>query len=63
MDRRKFLTLTAAGSGAVFLSGLYQNAFSNNSAGDFYFVQMSDSHWGYSGPANPQAGYHFDQSR
>jgi 3',5'-cyclic AMP phosphodiesterase CpdA len=23
--------------------------------GDFYFIQLSDSHWGYEGPANPQA--------
>ncbi len=60
MDRRKFLRLTAAGSGVVFMSGLYKNAFcadsaAANGAEDFYFVQMSDSHWGYSGPANPQA--------
>lgn len=24
-------------------------------AEDFYFIQLSDSHWGYEGPANPQA--------
>jgi 3',5'-cyclic AMP phosphodiesterase CpdA len=23
---------------------------------DFYFVQLSDTHWGYTGPANPDAG-------
>jgi len=24
-------------------------------ADDFYFVQLSDTHWGYKGPANPAA--------
>ena len=24
-------------------------------ADEFYFIQLSDSHWGYEGPANPQA--------
>ncbi|MET3120683.1 putative phosphodiesterase [Oxalobacteraceae bacterium GrIS 2.11] len=53
IDRRKFLALTAAGGGAVFLSGLYQPA--SASTDDFYFVQMSDAHWGFSGPPNPEA--------
>jgi hypothetical protein len=56
IDRRNFLKLGAVGGGAVFLSGLYGAA---NAAGaaydDFYFVQLSDSHWGYKGPANPDA--------
>ncbi|MET3105765.1 Icc-related predicted phosphoesterase [Oxalobacteraceae bacterium GrIS 1.18] len=53
IDRRKFLALTATGGGAVFLSGLYQPA--SASTDDFYFVQMSDAHWGFSGPPNPEA--------
>ena len=44
--------------GVVFASGL-RGAQSATPAGgkyeDFYFVQLSDSHWGYSGPANPDA--------
>lgn len=52
MNRRDFLTLCAAGGGAVFLSALPGYA---GAANDFYFVQLSDSHWGYQGAANPDA--------
>jgi 3',5'-cyclic AMP phosphodiesterase CpdA len=55
MDRRDFLALTAAGGGAVFASGLAGCA-APPPPGDFYFVQLSDTHWGYEGPANPDAG-------
>lgn len=59
MQRRDFLALTAAGGGAVFLSGLAGCATGAPPAAaayaDFYFVQLSDSHWGYQGPANPEA--------
>ena len=61
IDRRKFLALTAAGGGAVFLSGLYGNTKAgevNNAIAtseDFYFVQLSDSHWGFNGLPNPDA--------
>ncbi len=54
IDRRKFLTLTAAGGGAVFMSGLTGTAMARADQ-EFYFVQMSDMHWGYSGAANPEA--------
>jgi Calcineurin-like phosphoesterase len=59
MQRRDFLALTAAGGGAVFASGLAGCA--SPAAGmaggykDFYFVQLSDVHWGYQGPANPDS--------
>jgi hypothetical protein len=52
MNRRDFLTLCAAGGGAVYLSALPGYA---GAANDFYFVQLSDSHWGYQGAANPDA--------
>jgi hypothetical protein len=61
MDRREFLALTAAGGGAVFASGLAGCAsLDSTKAGDaaykdFYFVQLSDSHWGFQGPDNPDA--------
>jgi Icc-related predicted phosphoesterase len=63
MNRRDLMKLTTVGGGAVFLSGLYgcssMAADGAKSAmadyGDFYFVQLSDTHWGYSGPANPDA--------
>ena len=50
MDRRKFVQLSALGVGAVFMQSLVHGA------DDFYFVQLSDSHWGFNGPAvNPDA--------
>ncbi len=61
VDRRKFLKLSAIGGGAVFMSGLYGHAPAADAASataavdDFYFVQLSDCHWGYSGAANPDA--------
>ena len=59
MQRRDFLALTAVGGGAVFASGLAGCASRGEAAAsykDFYFVQLSDTHWGYEGPANPDAG-------
>lgn len=62
MDRRSFMKLTAIGGGAVFMSGLYGHtpaAAAGSMAAapyeDFYFVQLSDVHWGFSGAANPDA--------
>ena len=61
MQRRDFLALAALGGGAVFASGLAGCASradgmtAAGSTGDFYFVQLSDTHWGYQGPANPDA--------
>jgi 3',5'-cyclic AMP phosphodiesterase CpdA len=55
MQRRHFLNLTAAGGGAVFVSGLAGCASTEAAARGTYFVQLSDTHWGYQGPANPQA--------
>ena len=60
-DRRQFMKLAALGGGAVFMSGLTPLALAKSKKGsavayeDFYFVQLSDTHWGYSGPANPEA--------
>jgi len=61
LNRRNFLRLTAVGGGAVFMSGLYGHALAATAGqaaapyDDFYFVQLSDSHWGFSGPPNPDA--------
>ena len=55
IDRRQFLALAGLG-GAVFASGLA--GFSGSAAAakqDFFFVQVTDTHWGYKGPANPEA--------
>ncbi|OYV02417.1 MAG: serine/threonine protein phosphatase [Burkholderiales bacterium PBB5] len=58
MQRRDFLALSAAGGGAVFASGLAGCATATTGIAaydDFYFVQLSDTHWGYQGAANPDA--------
>jgi hypothetical protein len=64
-DRRDFLSLMGVG-GLVFASGLVgcggSAAAGPAPAGpavarrqDFFFLQLSDTHWGYQGPANPAA--------
>ncbi len=58
IDRRQFLKLGALGGGAVLASSLPGCASLAEGAGheDFYFVQLSDTHWGFNGPAvNPDA--------
>ena len=59
IDRRKFLQLAALGGGAVFasrLAGAANKAADGAAYEDFYFVQLSDPHWGFNGPAiNPDA--------
>ena len=59
MQRRDFLHLSAVGGGAVYFSGLSGCTTSMGSAqtplSDFYFVQLSDTHWGFQGPPNPDA--------
>jgi predicted phosphodiesterase len=59
LQRRKFLELTAYG-GAVFVSGLNRtaqaaSAMAASGYDDFYFVQLSDAHWGFEGSENPDA--------
>lgn len=62
IKRRGFIELAAVDGGAVFLSGLSGGALAAEGSSsaksdykDFFFVQLSDTHWGYSGPANPDA--------
>src|SRR5438477_10093611 len=61
IDRREFLKLTALGGGAVFASALPGGASLGAAGGgagndEFYFVQLSDTHWGFNGPVvNPDA--------
>ncbi len=61
-DRRNFLQLLGLGlGGVVFGSGLMGVAGCASSrkkpdgADDFYFLQLSDTHWGFKGPPNPEA--------
>jgi 3',5'-cyclic AMP phosphodiesterase CpdA len=59
LTRKDFLKLIGLG-GVAFASGLGRAAFAaGTKAGggdDFFFVQLSDTHWGFTGPrANPEA--------
>ena len=58
-NRREFIKLLGLG-GAVFASGLpgvraFAGKKTAGAADDFFFVQLSDTHWGFSGPPNPEA--------
>jgi calcineurin-like phosphoesterase family protein len=62
VNRREFLELAGLASagiaGVVFTAGLHPTRAAASSAGkdDFMFLQMSDTHWGFTGPAvNPDA--------
>jgi 3',5'-cyclic AMP phosphodiesterase CpdA len=59
IDRRQFARLVGLG-GVVYASGLGNplslgSARAAAAAADFFFVQLSDSHWGFKGPPNPEA--------
>ncbi|HZV54548.1 MAG TPA: metallophosphoesterase [Rhodocyclaceae bacterium] len=61
MDRREFIRLAAFG-GIVFASGVRAAGYGSGmtadksaAADDFYFVQLSDTHWGFDGPPNPDS--------
>jgi Calcineurin-like phosphoesterase len=57
IDRRQFLRLAGLG-GVVYATGLAgcAGAAGRSAQKEFYFVQLSDSHWGFNGPAvNPDA--------
>ncbi|GAB3765380.1 metallophosphoesterase [Ramlibacter monticola] len=59
-NRRELLKLLALGGGAVYASGLVGRAAAAGTPAatayeDFYFVQLSDTHWGFSGAPNPDA--------
>jgi calcineurin-like phosphoesterase family protein len=57
-DRRDFLKLAGLG-GVVFASGLGRLATAASGSvvayDDFHFVQLSDCHWGFDGPPNPDS--------
>ena len=63
-DRRDFMKMAGIG-GVVFASGLFPATYAADVARkevggasapeDFHFVQLSDAHWGFEGPPNPDA--------
>ena len=58
VDRRGFLQLAGI-AGVIFVSGLRGRASAAAKSGteynDFFFIQLSDSHWGFQGAPNPDA--------
>jgi predicted phosphodiesterase len=54
IDRRQFLKLAGVG-GVVFASGLARGADYAAAQDEFFFVQLSDTHWGFQGAPNPDA--------
>jgi 3',5'-cyclic AMP phosphodiesterase CpdA len=55
IDRRNFLKIAGFG-GVVFASGLgCASRIGQSEADEFYFVQLSDTHWGFKGAPNPDA--------
>ena len=56
-NRRDILKLMGVG-GVVFASGLAgaaEKKKKSDANSDFFFLQLSDTHWGYSGVSNPEA--------
>lgn len=60
-DRRDFLKLAGL-AGVTFTAGLFASQTASAQAGDFHFVQFSDTHWGYKGPANPDAEHTLEKA-
>ena len=54
INRKDFLRLAGLG-GVVFASSLGRWGGALAAGQDFFFVQMTDSHWGFEGPPNPEA--------
>jgi 3',5'-cyclic AMP phosphodiesterase CpdA len=60
-DRRQFLKLAGL-AGITFTAGLFPRGPAEAQAGDFHFVQFSDTHWGYKGAANPDAEHTLEKA-
>ena len=60
-DRRDFLKL-AGMAGVTFTAGLFPRREAAAQGSDFHFIQFSDTHWGYKGPANPDAEHTLEKA-
>jgi len=55
IDRRQFLKLAGLGGVGVVLGSAIPGLARAHEDDDFYFLQMSDTHWGFEGAPNPDA--------
>ena len=49
-------------AGVTFTAGLFPGRKAAAQAGDFHFIQFSDTHWGYKGKANPDAEHTLEKA-
>jgi Icc-related predicted phosphoesterase len=54
-SRRQFLKLTGLGGMGVVVGSALPGVALGHDQDDFYFVQLSDTHWGFEGAPNPDA--------
>jgi 3',5'-cyclic AMP phosphodiesterase CpdA len=55
IDRRDFLKLAGIGGLGVVFGSALPGVARAHAQDDFYFLQLSDTHWGFQGPPNPDA--------
>ena len=55
INRREFLKLAGLGGVGVVFSSALPGVARAAGADEFYFLQLSDTHWGFEGPPNPDA--------
>jgi len=55
IDRRDFLKLAGIGGVGVVLSSALPGMARAHEEDDFFFLQLSDTHWGFEGAPNPDA--------
>ena len=55
IDRRQFLRLAGLGGVGVVLGSALPGVARAHDGDDFFFLQLSDTHWGFQGPPNPDA--------
>ena len=55
IDRRQFLRLAGLGGVGVVLGSALPGVALAHDDDEFYFLQLSDTHWGFAGPPNPDA--------
>src|SRR4030095_3761132 len=49
-------------AGVTFTAGLFPGRRAAAQAGEFHFVQFSDTHWGFKGPPNPDAEHTLEKA-